>query len=339
MESAVESGIELRKALRAFANKDNRLAYASLLGNLAVYAAAVVVSVIAVDRGLWLVAGPAVIVLAFAGVRLYVLQHDLGHLSLFETRRQNEVWGHVVSPFTMAAYRQMRHNHNLHHAYVGDLDARETTEINTMTLREWTRSGFWKRLYYRLYRHPLVLIPVGSFYTYFIAYRWPKNAARVGLGAILAHNAALIVYFAALYAFAGWAGVLTVALAIWIGGMLGVFLVYLQHNFEGTWWDRRPELDPSRAAIQGGSCLDFGWWFDEAVANITKHDIHHLVASIPSYRLRAAHRELEKTHDLRRIGFREALHAFSLKLWDEDAEALVPFPKNPARKPATAHAA
>jgi omega-6 fatty acid desaturase (delta-12 desaturase) len=109
--------------------------------------------------------------------------------------------------------------------------------------------------------------------------------------------------------------------------MLGVFLVYLQHNFDGTWWDRRPDLDPSQAAIQGGSCLDFGWVFDEAVANITKHDIHHLVSSIPSYRLRAAHRELEKTHHLRRIGFGEALHAFTLKLWDEEAQALVPFPK------------
>ncbi len=98
-------------------------------------------------------------------------------------------------------------------------------------------------------------------------------------------------------------------------------------NFEGTWWDRRPDFDFERAAIQGGSCLDFGWVFDELVANITKHDIHHLVASIPSYRLRAAHRELEKTHHLRRIGFREAIHAFSLRLWDEEAQDLVPFPK------------
>jgi acyl-lipid omega-6 desaturase (Delta-12 desaturase) len=335
----MEAGIELRQALRAYTKKDNRLAYASLLGNLAVYAAAVVASVMAVEAELWLLAAFGVIALAFAGVRLYVLQHDLGHLSLFETKRQNEVWGYLVSPFTMAAYPQMRYNHNMHHAYVGDLDARETTEIHTMTLREWNEAGFWKRLYYRLYRHPLVLIPVGSFYTYFIAYRWPKNAGKVGLGAILAHNAALLVYFGALYVLAGWAGVLVVALAVWLGGMLGVFLVYLQHNFEGTWWDRRPELDPARAAIQGGSCLDFGWWFDEAVANITKHDIHHLVASIPCYRLRAAHRELEKTHHLRRIGFREALHAFSLRLWDEDAGALVPFPKASGRAPAQARPA
>jgi acyl-lipid omega-6 desaturase (Delta-12 desaturase) len=331
--------MDLRQALRRYTKKDNRLAYASLLGNLAVYAGAAVLAVVAVDQGRWLAAAPAIAALAVAGVRLYVLQHDLGHLSLFETKKLNEIWGYLVSPFTMAAYPQMRHNHNLHHAYVGDLDARETTEIHTMTLREWHTAGPWHRLCYRLYRAPLVLIPVGALYTYFIAYRWPKNAGTVGTIAILAHNLAILGYFALLYAWAGWAGVLTVALAIWLGGMLGVFLVYLQHNFEGTWWDRRPGLDIERAAIQGGSCLDFGWLFDEAVANITKHDIHHLVAAIPSYRLRAAHRALEQSYPLRRISFREALRAFTLKLWDEEGEALVPFPKRHAARSAPRPAA
>ncbi len=82
----------------------------------------------------------------------------------------------------------MTYNHNLHHAYVGDLNERHTTEIFTMTRAEWDQAGFWKRLYYRLYRNPFVLIPVGAAFTYFIAYRWPKNAARVGVASILAHN-------------------------------------------------------------------------------------------------------------------------------------------------------
>ena len=323
--------MELRQALRAYTKKDNRLAYLSLAANLAVYFAALTAAILAVEQGRWLIAAFAVVTLAFAGVRLYVLQHDLGHLSLFETRRQNEVWGYLVSPFTMAAYPQMRHNHNLHHAYVGDLDQRDTTEIFTMTLREWEAAGPWKRLTYRLYRNPFLLIPVGAAYVYFLVYRWPKNAAEVGARAMLAHNAAILAYLGVVYWLAGWTGVFTLLFAIWVGGMLGVFLVYLQHNFDGTWWDRRPDLDPTRAAIQGGSCLDFGWIFDEAVANITKHDIHHLVASIPSYRLRGAHRELEKTHHLRRITFPEALHAFTLKLWDEEAEQLVPFAKERER--------
>lgn len=319
--------MELRHAVRKFAKKDDRLAYLSLLGNLAVYFAAVLLAVTGVQNGQWVLAALGILTLGLAGVRLYVLQHDLGHLSLFSTRHLNELWGYAVSPFTMAAYPQMRHNHNLHHAYVGDLDARDTTEIYTMTLAEWERAGFWQRLYYRLYRSPFVLIPIGSAYVYFIAYRWPKNAAEVGVGAMIAHNVAIATWLAVLYLWAGWTGIAVMLLAIWIGGMLGVFLVYLQHNFEGTWWDRRPNLSFERASIQGASCLHFGWLFDEMVANITKHDIHHLVASIPSYKLRAAHRALEQSHNLRRIGFLEALQAFRLKLWDEETKNLVPFPK------------
>jgi len=326
--------MELRQALRAYTTKDNRLAYLSLGANLAVYFVAVWVSVTAVQQGAWLGAALGLVVLAFAGVRLYVVEHDLGHLSLFETKRENEIWGYIVSPFTFTSYPHIRHNHNLHHAYVGDLDARETTEIYTMTLAEWQRAGVWTRLYYRLYRSPWVLIPLGAFYAYFIASRWPRNARQVGLVSLALHNLAILAFFGLLYAWAGWTGVITMAVGLWMGGMIGVFLVYLQHNFEGTWWDRRPGLDFERAAIQGGSCLDFGWLFDEAVANITKHDIHHLVAAIPSYRLRGAHRELEKAYPLRRISFGEALHAFTLKLWDEERQNLVPFPKARAAQPA-----
>ena len=106
--------MELRQALRSYTTKDNRLAYVSLIPNIAVYFAATAAAIMAVQQGAWLIAAFAIVVLAFAGVRLYVLQHDLGHLSLFETKKQNELWGYIVSPFTMAAYPQMRHNHNLH---------------------------------------------------------------------------------------------------------------------------------------------------------------------------------------------------------------------------------
>lgn len=327
--------MELRQALRAYTKKDNRLAYLSLLPNLAIYGLSLWIAVTAVESHAWIAAVLALAVLAFAGVRLYVLEHDLGHLSLFETKRQNEIWGYIVSPLTFTSYPHIRYNHNLHHAYVGDLEARETTEIYTMTLREWNEAGVWRRLTYRLYRNPFVIIPVGAFWAYFFASRWPRNTLKIGVVSILLHNLAIVAFFGLLYLWAGWTGVWVMALGLWIAGMLGVFLVYLQHNFEGTWWDRRPDLDFERAAIQGGSCLDFGWWFDEAVANITKHDIHHLVAAIPSYRLRGAHRELEKTHYLRRISFREALHAWTLKLWDEDQENLVPFPKRGGRAVAT----
>ncbi|EBA16345.1 fatty acid desaturase [Roseobacter sp. SK209-2-6] len=316
--------MDLRAYTRDYVEKDNWLASLSYFGTFVVYFLSLTTAITFSDR--WVLLLPAGVVFAFAAVRLYVLQHDTGHHSLFKTRLQNEIAGHVLSPFTFAPFEVMKQNHNLHHANIGNLEHRETGEIHTMTLREWQVAGFWERLTYRLYRNPFVLVPIGSAFTYFIRYRWPKNTIRYGVLGVLLHNLVIVALLAALYGLAGSSGVLIWLLFSFIGGMIGVFLVYLQHNFEDTYWDRRPDLNPAEAALQGSSCLDFGWFFDFAVANITLHDIHHFNARIPSYRLRQCHYNLPLEVAPRRIKFAEAIRALSLKLWDEDKKRLVPFP-------------
>lgn len=317
--------MNLREHTRAYCDKDNRLASLSFFGTFFVYFTSLWLAISQVDI-IWLL-WAMVVVHGVSAVRLYVLQHDTGHHSLFETRAQNEMAGHFLSVFTFAPFEVMKQNHNLHHSNIGNLDHRETGEINTMTLREWNEAGFWQRLVYRLYRNPFILVPLGALFTYFIRYRWPKNAARFGAFGVLAHNGALLAWIGVIYALSGGAGVAIYFLASFLGGMLGVFLVYLQHNFEDTYWDRRPDLDPQVAALQGSSCLDFGWFFDFTVANITLHDIHHFNARIPSYRLRRCHYALPPEVAPRRIGFGEAIAALNLKLWDEDKGRLVPFPR------------
>ncbi len=325
--------MDLRAHTRDYIEKDNWLASLSYFGTFAVYFASLYLAIVYV--GTWWVLAPMIVVNAFAAVRLYVLQHDTGHHSLFATRAQNELAGHVLSPFTFAPFEVMKQNHNMHHGFLGNLDHRDTTEIHTMTLREWNAAGFWDRLSYRLYRNPFVLIPVGSLFTYFIRYRWPKNTTKFGVTGVLLHNLSILVYMGILYALFGWIGLAVWFVASFVGGMIGVFLVYLQHNFEDTYWDRRPDLDPQIAALQGSSCLDFGWFFDFIVANITLHDIHHFNARIPSYRLRRCHHSLPEEVAPRRIKFPEAVAALRLKLWDEENERLVPFPKQGQRQDAT----
>lgn len=317
--------MDLRAYTRQYAKQDNRLAALSYFGTFAVYFGSLYLAI--AYSNLWYVMLPAGIVHAFSAVRLYVLQHDCGHHSLFETRAQNEWAGHGLSPFTFAPFEVMKQNHNLHHTGVGNLEHRETGEIHTMTLREWNRAGFGQRLVYRLYRNPFVLMPLGALFTYFIRYRWPKNAARFGVRGVLLHNLSVLLWLGLLYGLSGWQGLGIYFAFSLLGGMIGVFLVYLQHNFEDTYWDRRPDLDPQLAALQGSSALDFGWFFDMAVACITLHDIHHFNARIPSYRLRACHYNLPPEYAPRRIKFPEAVAALNLKLWDEEAKRLVPFPK------------
>ena len=317
--------MNLREYTRRYSDKDNRIAAASYFGTFAVYFASLYLAI--AHMGTWWILLPAGVVHAFASVRLYVLQHDTGHLSLFETRAQNAWAGIGLSPFTFAPYEVMKQNHNLHHAGTGNLDHRETGEIHTMTLAEWEEAGFWQRLQYRLYRNPFILVPIGALFTYFIRYRWPKNTTRFGIRPVLIHNGLVAAWLLTIYTLSGWSGLGVYFAFAYLGGMIGVFLVYLQHNFEDTYWDRRPSLSPEVAALQGSSTLDFGHWFDIAVANITCHDLHHFNANIPSYRLRQARYNLPEEWAPRRIGFIEAVKALNLKLWDEEAQRLVPFPK------------
>jgi omega-6 fatty acid desaturase (delta-12 desaturase) len=329
--------MDLRAYTRQYTGKDNRLASLNYSATFAVYFTSLYLAITYVN--LWYVLIPAGIAHGFSAIRLYVLQHDTGHHSLFETRLQNEIAGHVLSPFTFAPFEVMKQNHNLHHANIGNLEHRETGEINTMTLAEWHAAGFRQRLFYRLYRNPFILVPLGSLFTYFIRYRWPKNTTKFGVLGVLLHNLAIAAYLTGLYLLFGPTGLIVWLSLSLLGGMGGVFLVYLQHNFEDTYWNRRPDLDPQYAALHGSSALDFGWWFDTAVACITLHDIHHFNARIPSYHLRKCHYGLPPEVAPRRIKFPEAVAALNLKLWDEDQGRLVPFPKShptPHRAPKSA---
>jgi omega-6 fatty acid desaturase (delta-12 desaturase) len=172
-----EADREIRAFTRDWTARDDRIASLSYFGTFAVYFFTLWLAVQAWP--VWWLVVPLIVVNAFAGVRLYVLQHDCGHGSLYSSKRANDLAGHGLSVFTLTPYRVMQFNHNEHHSHLGNLEERDTTEIFTMTLREWEEAGSGTRLRYRLYRNPLLMIPVGGLLTYVFVYRWPKNAGRI----------------------------------------------------------------------------------------------------------------------------------------------------------------
>ncbi|MEM9708106.1 MAG: fatty acid desaturase [Pseudomonadota bacterium] len=315
----------IRKFTNRYIEKDNRIAGLSLGLTGAVYFLTLWLALEAMWT--WWAVLPLVIVNSFAAVRLYVIQHDCGHWSHFETRRQNDLAGYGLSTFTLTPYRAMQRNHNIHHAYLGDLDHRDSTEVFTMTVAEWEEAGFWRRLGYRIYRNPLFMLPIGGFLTFVLFYRWPKNAAKIGIKGVLIHNLAVAAWWGLIGLAYGWNGIGLYMLTALVSGCIGVFLVYLQHNFEDTYWDQKPDLDYHRATLQGSSALDLGWWWDIGTGNIAYHDIHHFNPRIPLYRLRECHQNLREVADIQTIEWPEAIRSFRLKLWDAEAERLVPFPK------------
>lgn len=317
--------MDIRDFTKAYTHKSDVRGGLSLAGTLLVYALALIWGAQSQSS---ILSAALIVVLAFASVRLYVLQHDCGHESLFATRQANHWAGHLLSVFSLTPYRVMQHNHNLHHAYLSNLDHRETTEVYTMTLAEWQSASRWTRTWYRLYRNPVIMLSLGGIYAYFIAYRWPRNTLKVGAAGVILHNIAVLGYVALIWWALGVPGLIVFGLSAFLAGVIGVFLVYLQHNFEETYWDRKPDLDFRKATLEGSSSLDLGWWWDLGTGNIAYHDLHHFNPAIPSYKLRRCQRDLPdalKQHDP--IHWPEALASFRLKLWDEEQEKLVPFPQ------------
>ena len=319
-----ETSKEIIDFTAPYMRRSTRIALISFVGTLAVYFASLWFAL--ESASIW-VTGLLVILNAFAAVRLYVIQHDLGHLSHFKTRKGNEIAGYISSTFTLTPFKAMQYNHNVHHAFVGDLDFRESTEIFTMTLQEWEAAGFWQRLHYRLYRNPLIMLPIGGVWTFALKYRWPSNALKVGAKGVILHDIGVLAWWFAIFWFYGWAGLAVYGATVLVSGCIGVFLVYLQHNFEDTVWDHKPDLDYVQATLQGSSALDLGLLWDLGTGSIAYHDIHHFNPRIPLYNLRKCHRELRKVVDIRTIGWPEAIRSFRLKLWDEETRRLVPFPR------------
>lgn len=316
--------MKIRAFSRAYTTRDNRIAARHVIGTVVAYGAALAGAI--GFAGNWPVMVPLMAAVAVAAVRLYLLQHECGHGSLFDKRRLNDRVGRALAVFTMTPYMAARYNHNLHHAHIGDLEERDSSEIYTMTLAEYRAADPWLRLGYRLYRSAPVLFVIGPFYLAMIRYRLPKNWRKSGPGDVVLHNLMVAAYFAAIWALAGTTGLWVMLGCIVMAGAWGAFIPYAQHNFENVYWERHPDLDFETAALQGSAVIDFGRLYDFLTLNIAYHDLHHLNANIPFYNLRRCHDDMQPMLNSHRIGLRAVLGSLRWKLWDEEAGRMVSFP-------------
>jgi omega-6 fatty acid desaturase (delta-12 desaturase) len=287
---------------------------------------------------LWL-AMPLSLVAAGFLVRIFIIQHDCGHGSFFRSPMANNLLGAFLGVLTLFPYGYWRRTHAIHHASSGNLDEREFGDISTLTVREYRAKSFWGRFGYRLYRHPLVLFVVGPFYQFVIKHRIPFDipfAWKREWASALWTNLALAGLAGGLCALVGWKVFLIVHFTIIaLAGPIGVWLFYVQHQFEDTYWDRDDAWDFYRAGAHGSSFYDLGpvlHWF---TGNIGYHHIHHLSSRIPNYRLAQAFRENPEMQRVTRLTLRESLKCARLRLWDEDRRTMIGWRELRQMSPAT----
>lgn len=315
--------MRIRDMTRDFAAPDDRLGLLHLTISLAMYAAAVVIGT--VFWGVWPVVGLAVLTFTGASIRLFGIQHDCGHLSYFASKQVNVVTGVLLGAFTHNAYFAMRYNHNRHHAFIGNLDRMEAHEVLTWTVAQYRDASFWRKVYYRIYRSAPVIFVIGPLFIIFLRYRFPKNALKTGLGDVLIQNALMVGLWCSVWLIGGGTALMFFVTAAVVTACLGVFMVYVGHNHEDTYWEHDEKCDFEEASLKGASVLDLGRLFDFMTFNFAYHDLHHLNARIPAYHLKVAHVALTDVLTPTRLGWWQALQCIRWKLWDEDQGRMVTF--------------
>ena len=274
------------------------------------------------------------IVIGGLTTRIFIIFHDCGHGSFFRSQSWNDALGIFCSLFVVTPYYQWRHDHAVHHATAGDLDRRGIGDITTLTVREYLARSRWEQFTYRLYRHPLILFGVGPLYLFLISQRFVSSSAkRRERRNVHWTNGALALLATGLALWLGPLPLLLVELPIAVvASAVGVWLFYVQHQFEDTYWEYHATWQYPLAALHGSSHYQLPRvlrWFS---GNIGLHHIHHLNARIPNYRLQQCHRENPQFQHVTTLTLRSSLACIGLTLWDEEQRQLVGFGSLKARR-------
>jgi omega-6 fatty acid desaturase (delta-12 desaturase) len=297
-----------------------------VINTLAPYFALWALMVLSLRVSYWLTLLLAIPAAGFM-IRTFILFHDCGHGSFFKSRRANDALGIITGILTFTPYYSWRHAHAIHHASVSDLDRRGVGDVWTLTVKEYQALPGWKKLVYRVARNPLIMFTVGSLAVFLIGHRFAKkgDAWRERMSVVWT-NLALLGIITLLSFTIGLKAFILVQLPIlFFGTSVGVWLFYVQHQFEGTYWARHKQWDYLTAALKGSSFYKLPGVLQWFTGNIGFHHIHHVSPRIPNYFLEDCHNAHPLFQQVKPLTLLGSLRSLRLNLWDEDAQKLVGF--------------
>lgn len=258
-------------------------------------------------------------------VRIFIIFHDCGHGSFFRSKKANDTLGFITGVLSFTPYRYWRWQHAVHHGTSGNLDHRGTGDIWTMTVREYRAASPWMRFRYRVSRNPLVVFVLVPIFLFWIYQRFAfDGASKRDRRSVHWMNLALAGYVVSMGFLFGWKDFFYIQLTLtMVSGTVGVWLFYVQHQFEDTYWRNADEWDYLTSAMQGSSYYKLPKWMQWISGNIGFHHIHHLSSRIPNYHLEACHQAEPFFQQVPELTLRKSIKSISLRLWDEESEKLV----------------
>jgi omega-6 fatty acid desaturase (delta-12 desaturase) len=328
MKKGEQNTISWREVVKKYNRADPLRSSWQLLNSLVPYILLWYLMYLSLEISYFITLGLSVLAAGFL-VRIFIIFHDCGHGSFFKSRRANRIIGTILGSLVFTPYDRWHQTHAIHHATVGNLDSRGDGDVWTLTVDEYKQLPKSKKLVYRIYRNPFVLFGIGPVLLFTVAFRFTrKKMNKKERRSIYLANLMMAVYVSGLVLLLGWKAFLMIQLpVIYLATTGGVWLFYVQHQYEGVIWARKDEWDYRKMALEGSSYLKFPkilQWFS---GNIGFHHIHHLSPMIPNYNLERCHRENAMFNSIKPVTFIPSIKTLKLRLWDEKRRQLISFKK------------
>ena len=314
--------IQWRPVVAKYARPDLWRSIWQVVNTLIPYAALFYLSMRSLEISFWLTLPLSILTAGFM-VRTFIIFHDCGHGSFFKSRGANKWLGRITGFLVFTPYQRWTHDHAIHHATAGNLDKRGKGDVYTMTVQEYLEAPWWKRFGYRVMRQPVFMFIFGSLIVFVITQRIPPNKGEREITSAWMTNLALAAWVTLMSFLFGWKAYLVVQfLVIFFGASVGIWLFYVQHNFEGAYWERHDKWDFLKAGLQGSSFYKLPAVLNWFTGNIGFHHIHHLSPKIPNYKLPKAFKENPIFH-VKPLTLWSSFKSLTLRLYDEKTRKLV----------------
>ncbi|MCX6228117.1 MAG: fatty acid desaturase [Bacteroidia bacterium] len=260
-------------------------------------------------------------------VRIFIIFHDCGHGSYFKSKLLSRIIGIITGIFAFTPYHKWHNEHQEHHATVGNLDKRGVGDVKTLTIDEFLELSPWQKFSYRFYRHPLFLFGLAPFLVFVLQNRLPRKSFKIKDHVYLAlANLGLVVAIGLTIWAIGWKAYLLIQIPVlYIASVHGIWLFYVQHQYEHVVWSRAKDWNYKEIALEGSSYFKLPKVLQWFTGNIGFHHIHHLSPKIPNYKLPECHEENQVFQDIKPVTFFSSLKSLKLRLWDEKKQKLVGF--------------
>ena len=313
----IQSTKQLRKQVAPYEKANTKASIKQLINTLGPYFLLWFLAYQSLSISYFLTLGISVIAAGFL-VRVFIIFHDCCHYSFFKNRNANKILGTITGVLTLFPYSQWQHDHSIHHATSSNLDKRGTGDIWVLTVDEYLAAPLWRKIAYRIYRNPFVMFGLGPIYVYLIMNRINKKGAKKKERLNTHLTNFLIVFVAVLLSWLiGFESFLLVQAPIFlISGTLGIWLFYVQHTFEDSYFEENDEWSYVKAAVEGSSYYKLPKLLQWLTGNIGYHHVHHLSPRVPNYKLEDVHNNTEPLQNVPTITLLTSLKSLKFRLWD-----------------------